>query len=63
MINVLQTRLLRLRAAQTLWHKVNIYLSDDKFHAVTKKLLWIKNKICDQQFDRCVQNLTSIRFL
>lgn len=24
MINVLQTRLLRLRAAQTLWHKVNI---------------------------------------
>lgn len=37
--------------------------SDDKSHAVTKKLLWIQNKICDQQFDRCVQNLTSIRFL
>ena len=26
MINVLQTRLLRLRAAQTLWHKVSVVI-------------------------------------
>ena len=32
MINVLQTRLLRLRAAQTLWHKVSVGNSDTKYN-------------------------------
>ena len=31
MINVLQTRLLRLRAAQTLWHKVSVVIGKTKY--------------------------------
>jgi len=32
MINVLQTRLLRLRAAQTLWHKVSVVINNSKYN-------------------------------
>jgi len=46
MINVLQTRLLRLRAAQTLWHKVSVVISDTKYNKATLNVAtfpWIVN--------------------